>query len=51
MTLLKCENGYKCKKLLINAYLKKRNESALAIFEKYIDKFNISGVGLFFDEG
>ena len=35
---LKRENGYKCKNLLINAYLKKINESASAIFEKYIDK-------------
>ena len=35
---LKCENGYKGKNLLFNAYLKKRNESASAIFEKYIDK-------------
>ena len=47
MTWLKCKNSYKCKNL-INAYLKKRNESATAIFEKYIEnKFNISGVGLF----
>ena len=48
MTWLKCENGYKCKNLLINAYLKKRNESASAILKNTLtNKFNISGVGLF----
>ena len=48
MMWLKCENGYKCKNLLINAYLKKRNESASAILKNVLtNKFNISGVGLF----
>ena len=48
MTWLKCENCYKCKTLLINAYLKKRINSASAIIKNTLtNKFNISGVGLF----
>ena len=48
MTWLKCENCYKCKTLLINAYLNKRNNSASAIIKNTLtNKFNISGVGLF----
>ena len=51
MTWLKCENGYKCKDLLINAYLKKKkkkkNLPRQFLKNTLTNKFNISGVGLF----
>ena len=48
-TWLKCENGYKCKNLLINAYLKKKKKNLPRQFLKntLTNKFNISGVVLF----
>ena len=48
MTWLKCENVYKCKNLLINAYLKKEMNLPWQFLKNTMtNKFNISGVGLF----
>ena len=49
MTWRKCENGHKCKNLLINAHLKKKKMNMPRQFFKntLTNKFNISGVVLF----